>query len=80
MAEISSAPVKRLMVEASDGMRIGASALTLAVDTTEDFVRRLAVAAGASAHGDRRKTIQDVDIARARAQLGGGPGQSADGN
>lgn len=72
MAEISSAPVKRLLVEATGGMRVGASALAMAADATDGFVKRLAQAAAEHARADRRKTIQDADIARAVAQLGFG--------
>jgi histone H3/H4 len=79
MAEISSAPVKRLMVEASGGMRIGASALNLAVEATEAYVRRLAESATEHAKADRRKTIQDADIARARAELDGAIGGASPG-
>jgi histone H3/H4 len=70
MAEISSAPVKRLLVAASGEMRVGASALNLAVEAIEDFTRRLGAAAAQHAAADKRKTIQDSDIAHARAELG----------
>ena len=73
MSELSSAPVKRLIVEASGGMRVGASALEQAVNATEDYIRRLGQAACEHARADRRKTIQDADVARARAELGSPP-------
>jgi len=62
MSEISSAPVKRLLVESSGGMRVGGSALDLAVAEAEAFLRRLGQAAGQCATADKRKTIQDSDI------------------
>ena len=79
MADLSSAPVKRLMVEASGGMRVGASALTMSVEAAEDYIRRLARSACEHAKADRRKTIQDQDVARAVAELGGGSTHSPTG-
>lgn len=74
MAELSSAPVKRLLVEASGGMRVGGTALDHAVAATEDYIRRLALKACEHAKQDKRKTIQESDIDRARMELGGGAG------
>ena len=70
MAEISSAPVKRLLVESSGGMRVAGSALDRAVAEAEAFLRSLGQAAGQCAAADQRKTIQDTDIAAALASVG----------
>lgn len=75
MSEISSAPVKRLLAESSGGMRVGGSALDLAVAEAESFLRRLGQAAGQCATADKRKTIQDSDITAAMKTIG--QGQSA---
>ena len=61
MADISSAPVKRLLVESSGGMRVGGSALNRAVVEAEGFLRSLGQAAGQCAALDKRKTIQCVN-------------------
>ncbi|MEI6971434.1 MAG: histone-like protein [bacterium] len=72
MSELSSAPVKRLLVESSGGMRVGGSALDLAIAEAEAFLRRLGQAAGQCAAADRRKTIQDSDVTQAMASIGRG--------
>jgi histone H3/H4 len=69
MSDISSAPVKRLLVEASGGMRVGGSAVDLAVAAVERFLRQLGREAGTCAAADRRKTIQDSDVSQALARL-----------
>lgn len=73
MAEISTAPVKRLLVGSSNGMRVSASALDRAVAEAEAFLRSLGQAAGQCAAADQRKTIQDSDIAQALSSLGRAP-------
>jgi len=70
MAELSDAPVKRLLVESSGGMRVGGTALDRAVAEAEQFIRRLGQAAGQCAAADKRKTIQDSDIVQAMTALG----------
>ena len=70
MAELSSAPVKRLLVESSGGMRVGGSALDLAVAEAEKFLRLVGQTAGKCAADDRRKTILDGDIVKAVATVG----------
>jgi len=72
MSELSSAPVKRLLVESSGGMRVGGSALDLAVAEAETFLRQLGRAAGQCATDDKRKTIQDSDIVQAMTSIGRG--------
>ena len=69
MSEISSAPVKRLLVESSGGMRVSGSALDRVVAEAESYVRQLGKAAGTTAAADHRKTIQDSDIAAAVAAM-----------
>lgn len=69
MAEISSAPVKRLLVESSGGMRVAGSALDRAVAEAEIFLRNIGRVAGECAAADQRKTIQDSDIAAALTSM-----------
>jgi histone H3/H4 len=70
MADLPNAVVKRLLGKHSGGLRVSGSALTKAVEATEDYVARLARAAQQSAESDRRKTVMDGDIEKARNQLG----------
>ncbi len=51
-------------------MRVSASALKLAVAAAEDYISRLAREASSSAAGERRKTIMDGDVQKARGALG----------
>lgn len=53
-------------------MRVGGSAVDLAVAEAEAFLRRLGQAAGQHAATDKRKTIQDSDIMQAMASIGRG--------
>jgi len=69
MAEIPSAPVKRLLVESSGGLRVAASAVDRAAAEAEVFLRSLGQAAGQCAAADQRKTIQDSDIASALTSM-----------
>jgi histone H3/H4 len=71
MAELPGAAVKRLITKNGGELRTSASAVQLAVDAAEDYIRRLAQEASASAQRERRKTIMDSDIQRAREVLGG---------
>jgi histone H3/H4 len=70
MAELPGAAVKRLITKNGGGLRISASAMQLAVQAAEDYIAKLAREAGASAEKDRRKTIMDADIQRARETVG----------
>jgi len=70
MADLPNAVVKRLLAKHSGGLRVSGSALAKAVEATEDYVARLARAAQQSAESDRRKTVMDGDIDKARSQLG----------
>jgi histone H3/H4 len=67
---LPNAVVKRLLAEHGGGLRVSGSAVTKAVEATEDYIARLARAAQASADGDRRKTIMDGDVDKAKASLG----------
>ncbi len=69
MADLPAAGVKRLIAKGGD-LRISGSALQLAVEATEQYIERLAREARASASADRRKTIMDGDIQRARQTVG----------
>lgn len=69
MSEVPNAPVKRLLTEASGGYRISGSALVAAGTQVDNYIRRLGRVAGQLAAADRRKTIQDGDVARAALEL-----------
>ena len=71
MAEIPGAAVKRLLSKHGAELRTSASAVQLAVAAAEDYVARLAQEASSTAQRERRKTIMDSDIKRAREVLGG---------
>ena len=71
MADLPNAVIKRLIAKYSDGMRVSGGAISVAVAAAEDYVGRLAREAHASAVADKRKTIMEADIEKARAKLGG---------
>ncbi len=71
MADLPGAAVKRLLTKHGDSLRTSGSAVELAVAAAEDYVARLAQEASASAQRDKRKTIMDSDVQRARETLGG---------
>jgi histone H3/H4 len=62
--------VKRLIAKHGDGLRVSGGAIDKAVVAAEDYVSRLAREAHASAVADKRKTIMDADIEKARQKLG----------
>lgn len=70
MGDIPNAVVKRLVSKHGDGLRVSGSAIERAVDAAEDYLSRLAREAHASAIADKRKTIMDADIDRAREKIG----------
>jgi histone H3/H4 len=70
MGELPNAVVKRLLGKHSDGLRVSGTALDKAVAATEAYIARLAREAQASAEAEKRKTIMDGDIDKARAKLG----------
>ncbi len=71
MAELPAAAVKRLLTKHGGDLRTSSSAVELAVSATESYIARLAQEASASAQKERRKTIMDADIQKAKEQLGG---------
>ena len=70
MAELPGAAVKRLVNKHGGDLRISASALQLAIEAAEEYLARLAREAGDSASRDKRKTIMDADIRKARETTG----------
>jgi histone H3/H4 len=69
MSELPNAVVKRLLVKHGGGLRVSADAIEKAVGAAEDYVARLAGEAQRAAEADKRKTIMDSDIEKARARL-----------
>ena len=70
MAELPGAAVKRLLTKHGGDLRTSSSAVQLAVAAAEDYIARLAQEASSSAQQERRKTIMDSDITKARETLG----------
>jgi histone H3/H4 len=70
MAELPAAAVKRVLTKHGGEMRTSGSAVELAVQAAEDYIARLAQEARAAAEKDRRKTIMDGDIRKAREVVG----------
>lgn len=70
MGDLPNAVVKRLLAKHGGGMRVSGTAVTKAVEAAEDYIARLAREAGASAESEKRKTVMDGDIDKARARLG----------
>jgi histone H3/H4 len=70
MADIPGAAVKRLISKHGGDLRISGSAVQLAVQAAEEYVSKLARAASDNARNEKRKTIMDADIRRAREVLG----------
>jgi histone H3/H4 len=71
MADLPAAAVKRLLTKHGSELRSAGSAVDAAVAAAENYIARLAKLAADSAQEDKRKTIMDGDIARARERLGG---------
>ena len=71
MADLPSAAVKRLLTKHGNELRTAGSAVDAAVAATEAYIARLARLAAEFAQEEKRKTIMDGDIARARERLGG---------
>ncbi|HBZ72690.1 MAG TPA: hypothetical protein DEP35_24330 [Deltaproteobacteria bacterium] len=69
MGELPNAVVKRLLSKHGGGLRVSGAAIERAVDAAEDYIARLAKEAEASAVADKRKTVMDNDIEKARAKL-----------
>ena len=70
MAELPGAAVKRLLTKHGGDLRTSGSAVQLAVAAAEEYIARLAQEASQSAQKDRRKTIMDADIQRAKEAIG----------
>ena len=69
MGELPNAVLKRLISKHGGGLRVSGPALERAVAAAEDYVARLARAAQSSAEENRRKTIMEDDVDKARAKL-----------
>ena len=72
MGDLPNAVVKRLLSKHGGGLRVSGAAIDRAVDATEDYLARLAREAQALAEADKRKTVMDSDIDKARAKLSSG--------
>ncbi len=72
MSELPNAVVKRLLVKHGGGLRVSGEAIEKAASAAENYVARLAGEAQRAAEADKRKTIMDSDIEKARAKLSGG--------
>jgi histone H3/H4 len=70
MGELPNAVVKRLLSKHGGGLRVSGTAVDRAVAAAEDYIARLAREAQSSAEDDRRKTVMEGDIDKARAKLG----------
>ncbi len=70
MGELPNAVIKRLITKHTGGLRVSASALDKAVAAAESYVARLAQEAQKSAEADKRKTVMDGDIDKARSTIG----------
>lgn len=69
MGELPNAVVKRLLAKHGGGLRVSGAAIDKAVEAAEGYIARLAREAEASATSDKRKTVMDHDISKARAKL-----------
>ncbi len=72
MGELPNAVVKRLLVKHGGGLRVSGDAIEKAAAAAEEYVAHLANAAQQAAEADKRKTIMDSDIDKARSKLSGG--------
>ena len=70
MSELPAAGVKRLLTKHGGDLRTSGSAVELAVQAAEEYIARLAQEASASAQKEKRKTIMDADIKKAREVIG----------
>lgn len=71
MGDLPNAVVKRLLAKHGGGLRVSGSAVEKAAAAAEDYIARLAREAGEAAQGEKRKTVMDGDIEKARAKLAG---------
>jgi len=70
MAALPAAAVKRVLTKHGGELRTSGTAIELAVQAAEEYIARLAQEASAVAQKDRRKTIMDGDIKKAREVVG----------
>ncbi len=70
MADLPAAGVKRLLAKHGGDLRSSTSAVNMAVAAAEEYIARLAQEAGALAEKERRKTIMDADIQKAKEMFG----------
>ncbi|MBI2921460.1 MAG: NFYB/HAP3 family transcription factor subunit [Planctomycetes bacterium] len=71
MADLPNAAVKRILLANGVG-RISATAVTLAAEAAQEFLKKLAAESARSAGEAKRKTIMDEDITAAKTALSGG--------
>ena len=76
MGALPSAVVRRILTEHGGGLRVAGAAIAKAAEAAEEFLASLAREAQASAVADKRKTVMDYDIERARTKLKGSPSSS----
>jgi histone H3/H4 len=69
MGDLPNAVIKRLISKHGEGLRVSGSAIERAAAAAEDYIGRLAREAQASAVADKRKTIMDSDIDKAREKI-----------
>lgn len=62
--------MKRLVSKHGGELRISASAIQMVVDAAEEYIAKLARAASAAAQQEKRKTIMDADVRKARETTG----------
>ena len=70
MADLPNAVIKRLITRHGEGMRVAGGAVGMAAAAAEAYLERLAREAHAVAAAEKRKTIMESDIERARTKLG----------
>ena len=73
MGALPSAAVRRILAEHGGGLRVAGAAINKAAEAAEEFLAGLAREAQASAVADKRKTVMDYDIERARVKLQSNP-------
>ena len=69
MADLPQAAVKRIMMKRGL-QRISPGAVAIAANAAEDLLAFLADKALHSANADKRKTVMEADVDRARRSLG----------
>lgn len=69
MGDLPNAVVKRLLTKHGGELRVAGSAIDKAVEAAEGYIARLAQEAQALAVADKRKTIMDHDIVKARQKI-----------